>query len=208
MALPGHSPQSARARRPGPEGSIPGRRGHGAPDLPGHAPLLRPPCPRRPTVVVFEDVHWLDGSSASLLEHLLPLTREAPLLFCLVSRPEAESALTRLRELTRSEYAARLTEIDLRPLSPEESALLVRNLAKLDDYPRVSGTPSMQKPRATPSSWKRWSAAFSTWSVLSEMKFERPLQGDREGDRDRHPRYDPGRDRSSSWPASTAWMKT
>ena len=57
----------------------------------------------RPTVVVVEDVHWLDGSSASLLEHLLPLTREAPLLFCLISRPEteADTALARLQELAQ-----------------------------------------------------------------------------------------------------------
>ncbi len=91
----------------------------------------------RPTVVVVEDVHWLDGSSASLLEHLLPLTREAPLLFCLISRPqtEADTALARLQELAREQYADRVTEIALRPLSPEESTLLVRNLVQLDDLP-------------------------------------------------------------------------
>ena len=53
----------------------------------------------RPTVVVFEDVHWLDGSSAALLAHLLPLTREVPLLFLFAARPETDSPLTGLREL-------------------------------------------------------------------------------------------------------------
>ena len=89
----------------------------------------------RPIVVVFEDVHWLDGSSAALLEHLLPLTKESPILFWFVSRPEAESVLTRLQELSRSEYSERLTEITVEPLSPEESARLACNLVNLDDLP-------------------------------------------------------------------------
>ncbi len=90
---------------------------------------------KRPTVVVFEDVHWLDGSTATLLEHLLPLSGEVPILFCLVSRPETETALAGLRELVHGEHADRLTEIALRPLSPEESVALVRNLAHLDELP-------------------------------------------------------------------------
>jgi class 3 adenylate cyclase/tetratricopeptide (TPR) repeat protein len=89
----------------------------------------------RPTVVVFEDVHWLDGSSAALLQHLLPLTREVPLLFLFAARPETDSPLTGLRELLLAEYADRLTEIALKPLSSEESTTLVRNLAHLDDLP-------------------------------------------------------------------------
>ena len=104
----------------------------------------------RPTVVVFEDVHWLDGSSAALLEHLLPLTLREPILFFLVSRPEADSALTRLRELVRSEYADHLIEIALRPLSCEESATLVRNLAHLDELPGRLRDPILAKAEGNP----------------------------------------------------------
>ncbi len=90
---------------------------------------------RRPTVVAFEDVHWLDGSTASLLEHLLPLSGEVPILFLLVSRPETETAGGGLRELLHREHPDRLTEIALKPLSPEESMALLRNLAHLDELP-------------------------------------------------------------------------
>jgi class 3 adenylate cyclase/tetratricopeptide (TPR) repeat protein len=90
---------------------------------------------RRPTVVVFEDVHWLDGSTASLLEHLLPLTIDAPILYCLVARPETETALAGLRELSHSEHAERLTEIALAPLSAEESAVLICSLVHLEELP-------------------------------------------------------------------------
>ncbi len=90
---------------------------------------------RRPTVIVFEDLHWLDASTELLLEHLLPLIAEVPILFCLVSRPEPQTAYSRLRELVFTEYAGRLTEIVLGPLSEEESAVLVRNLVSLEELP-------------------------------------------------------------------------
>ena len=143
-----------------PEGEVPRRRGHGPPDLPGDPPLLRPP---RPGAAHGGGLRGrpLAGRLLSrlLLEHLLPLTGEVPILFFLVSRPEPDSALTRLRELVHSEYADRLTEIALKPLSAEESATLVRNLVapgRASGPPRI---PSSGRPRATPSSWKRWSAA-------------------------------------------------
>ena len=89
----------------------------------------------QPTVVVFEDLHWMDGSSAALLEHLLPLTREGRLLFCLVSRLETESALRPLQALIHDEYPERLTEISLEPLSAQQTTTLARNLVQLDDLP-------------------------------------------------------------------------
>ena len=89
----------------------------------------------RPLVVAFEDVHWLDASSAALLEHLLPLIDELPLLVCCVARPEPETALTQIEQLARTAYAERATEIALQPLSPAQSETLVRNLVDLDDLP-------------------------------------------------------------------------
>ena len=56
----------------------------------------------RPLVLVFEDLHWLDASSAALLEHLLPLIDELPLLVCCVARPELGTALTQIEQLART----------------------------------------------------------------------------------------------------------
>ena len=113
----------------------------------------------RPQVVVFEDVHWLDGSSAALLEHLLPLAGELPLLFCCVSRPEEDSALTRLQELAHAQYAERLTEIALQPLSPAESTTLVKSLAPVEELPAQLRDTILARPAATPSSSRRSCAA-------------------------------------------------
>lgn len=87
----------------------------------------------RPLVVVFEDVHWLDQSSAALLEHLLPLVRDLPLLICCVGRPEPQSPMARWLEVAARYYADFHTKIALTPLSPSESTRLIRNLLKVDD---------------------------------------------------------------------------
>ncbi|MBI4636203.1 MAG: AAA family ATPase [Candidatus Rokubacteria bacterium] len=90
---------------------------------------------RRPLVLVFEDLHWIDRSSAELLEHLLPLTEEVPLLVCGVGRPEGESPVGRLREIAARDHGGRYTELALAPLSPAESERLVTNLLEREDLP-------------------------------------------------------------------------
>ena len=41
-----------------------------------------------PLVLVCEDIHWSDPSSADLLVRLLPLVRESRVLVCFTTRPE------------------------------------------------------------------------------------------------------------------------
>ncbi|MBI2492368.1 MAG: tetratricopeptide repeat protein, partial [Candidatus Rokubacteria bacterium] len=82
----------------------------------------------RPVVLVFEDLHWADRSSTELIEHLLPLVETGPLLLCGIGRPERESPAGRLRQLARTGYADRYTEVVLAPLPPAPSAVLLDNL--------------------------------------------------------------------------------
>ena len=86
-------------------------------------------------VLIFDDLHWTDTSSASLLEHLLPLTERVPLLLCGLSRLDPETLGIRLFETARSQYEDRLTVIELAPLSPDDSSHLVQNLLEIDDLP-------------------------------------------------------------------------
>lgn len=81
----------------------------------------------RSLVLVFEDCHWIDASSAALLERLLSLVETAPLLLCIVARPEMERSL-----LDPGQMAARLAgnygEIRLASLEKEASRHLVVEL--------------------------------------------------------------------------------
>ncbi len=74
----------------------------------------------RPTVVVFEDVHWLDGSSAALLEHLLPLTRRCP-SSSVWSAARGRTPPSPGCRACQGDYADRLTEIALGPSPPRRA---------------------------------------------------------------------------------------
>lgn len=87
----------------------------------------------RPLVLVFEDLHWIDESSAHLLEHLLPLVERAPILFCLSSRPEVDSFTAKLRTQVGANFGDRHTELILQPLSAETSRQMLGNLAPIEN---------------------------------------------------------------------------
>lgn len=90
----------------------------------------------RPLVLIFEDWHWADGSSAALLEHLLPLTETEPLGIYVSSRSdESESAMGRLRERAERDHPKRLLTVRLAPLPVAQSEELVRNLLASGQIP-------------------------------------------------------------------------
>ncbi|MGC9346618.1 MAG: AAA family ATPase, partial [Anaerolineae bacterium] len=83
---------------------------------------------QEPLALVLEDVHWADEASLALLEHLLALTDRVPLLIFVTLRPIRDHGCWRIREAMLRDYSHRLTDVWLRPLSPEESGTLVRRL--------------------------------------------------------------------------------
>ena len=81
-----------------------------------------------PLVLVFEDVHWLDVSSARMLEHLLPTACAEPLLFCVVSRDDPDSCVRRLLHTAARCLEDRCVELALSPLRPGVTEELVHAL--------------------------------------------------------------------------------
>jgi len=82
-----------------------------------------------PLTVVFEDIHWAEPALLDLIEDLTEWTR-APLFLLCMARPE-------LREL-RPGWGGGLmnaSAIRLEPLTPEESARLIRELLAIDALP-------------------------------------------------------------------------
>jgi adenylate cyclase len=88
--------------------------------------LLRRLSQQRPTLLVMEDLHWADGSSLELIEHLLPVVRQVPLGIVGVLRP-GEGAIPWWPKLTEA-YADRLTHIELAALARESTVTLVDEL--------------------------------------------------------------------------------
>jgi class 3 adenylate cyclase/tetratricopeptide (TPR) repeat protein len=82
----------------------------------------------RPTVVVFDDMHWSDSASIELLLQLIPLTEEIPLVLLCAMRSERNSPAWQIKVDADEIYHHRYTELSLRPLSEEESNELVNRL--------------------------------------------------------------------------------
>ncbi|MGH7786006.1 MAG: ATP-binding protein [Candidatus Binatia bacterium] len=89
----------------------------------------------RPLVLFFEDVHWADRSSVQLIEQLMRLVGERPILFLLAFRPEHIETGQRLLSVARSQYPLQQRVVRLQPLNPAQSAQLVRNLLRSEHLP-------------------------------------------------------------------------
>ncbi|HLY87131.1 MAG TPA: ABC transporter substrate-binding protein [Gaiellaceae bacterium] len=82
-----------------------------------------------PLVLAFEDLHWADATSVLLLEQLLSLAEDAPVLLVLSLRPERDHPAWGLREHAAREFPHLLREIDLGPLVDTDGELLAALVA-------------------------------------------------------------------------------
>jgi class 3 adenylate cyclase/tetratricopeptide (TPR) repeat protein len=78
-----------------------------------------------PTLLVFEDTHWMDEASTALLRHLSARPGPRPWLLCATRRPEGASVI--------DEAAANGTLLALEPLPPDQAGELA--LASAADAP-------------------------------------------------------------------------
>jgi tetratricopeptide (TPR) repeat protein len=90
---------------------------------------------RSPLVLVLEDLHWSDRASIAALDNLLPLAEEHPVLYILVARPDTDAPCWALRQKIETLLAHVHTDVDLRPLSPEDSSGLAMKLLETDHLP-------------------------------------------------------------------------
>jgi ABC-type transport system substrate-binding protein/class 3 adenylate cyclase len=82
-----------------------------------------------PLCLVLDDLHWADGSTLDLLEHLLAVTDEAAICLFLLYRTEREHRSWRLGERARQRYPHRYREIELRALPPDAARSLAASAA-------------------------------------------------------------------------------
>ena len=89
---------------------------------------------QRPTIIALDDLHWADEASLALVQDLLEVTVNAPLMFCLLFRPRRDKGCWRLRDKAVSEFPHRHTEIALKPLPEEQSIALLGKLLPGADF--------------------------------------------------------------------------
>ncbi|HEV7735452.1 MAG TPA: adenylate/guanylate cyclase domain-containing protein [Candidatus Binatia bacterium] len=88
-----------------------------------------------PLVLVFEDLHWADASSIELLDGLIRLIGEHPILFILVYRPDHRGSTSRLLNGLPARLGSSLFDVVLTPLGSKQSDELIQNLLRIPDMP-------------------------------------------------------------------------
>lgn len=112
--------------------------------------LLRNLAAAQPLVIILEDLHWADASSADLLIELLMLSSSSPILFCLVTRQEIDSIGWRVAMAAREKIGPRLVRIKLENLDELESQSLVKQLLEIDEIPDVICAMVIDKSEGNP----------------------------------------------------------
>ncbi len=104
----------------------------------------------RPTVLVFDDMHWADAASIDLLRELLPLTGEIGLVLICAFRAERQAPAWQIKKVADEEYRHRYTEVSLRPLSDSESNELVNRLLAIPEIPDSLRASILEKSDGNP----------------------------------------------------------
>jgi class 3 adenylate cyclase/predicted ATPase len=112
--------------------------------------LLRAASAVRPLVIVMDDLHWADQSSIELLEALLRLCEEHPILFLNLFRRGAEGTSERIRAAAHERHPDRCVEIELRPLDASATRSLLNNLFRQGDIPHATRHLIEQKAQGNP----------------------------------------------------------
>lgn len=88
-----------------------------------------------PTVLLIEDLHWIDAASLDLLHAATQTTDLAPVLVLVTMRPDADSPAWDYALDVARNYRHRQDEIRLEALDPDAAERLTRNLLDLAELP-------------------------------------------------------------------------
>jgi class 3 adenylate cyclase len=90
----------------------------------------------KPTVLVFEDMHWADPSTLEALGQLLAITDRVPLMILMIMRIDRDHGSWQLKLKAETDFGHRYREIHLKRLSLPESDQLVNNLLEIAELPK------------------------------------------------------------------------
>ncbi len=93
---------------------------------------------KKDLVLILDDFHWADDLSRDTLSSLIPIIHQAPVLFCVMTRPQPETPFNVKILPTGEDLAAPLSlTLEVPPLSTEDSRALLGHLINLDNLPEA-----------------------------------------------------------------------
>jgi class 3 adenylate cyclase/energy-coupling factor transporter ATP-binding protein EcfA2 len=94
--------------------------------------FVRSRAGQQPLVLVWEDLHWCDPSSWQVLEKVLPLSHEVPLLVLCAARTE-DNRVSELFQRESDGFVRRI--VRLSALTRDESGSLIQQLLRIENFP-------------------------------------------------------------------------
>ncbi|MHA2091664.1 MAG: ATP-binding protein, partial [Candidatus Kariarchaeaceae archaeon] len=87
---------------------------------------------KNPTIIILDDIHWVDQTSFELTHSLFEVCNQNKLALILLFRPRKDEISWKLHEMAEREYDHRYTRIKLSPLDEDNARFLVFNLLKIE----------------------------------------------------------------------------
>lgn len=97
--------------------------------------LIRAEAGQRPVVLILEDLHWADNGSLELINSLIDITLNNPIVIVAVSRTFTEPKLREITERAADQLRLRFTDITLKNLTPDQSDRLLSKLLAIYNMP-------------------------------------------------------------------------
>ncbi|MBI5028897.1 MAG: AAA family ATPase [Chloroflexi bacterium] len=105
---------------------------------------------QQPLILQFEDLHWADSVSLDLLDQLMRLPSQSPVMILALFRPQKNEPSWRFHETALRDHAHRYTPIALEPLDEASSRQLVANLLEIEDLPEQVRLLILKKAEGNP----------------------------------------------------------
>ncbi len=105
---------------------------------------------KTPLAIVFDDLHWMDEASLTLLSNLVDLVENNPVLFLCLTRPERDTPAWDFTQRLQRELPACSRQIELQPFSSETTNTLLVNLLGPRDLPKSLYDQIIQKAEGNP----------------------------------------------------------
>lgn len=80
----------------------------------------------QPTIIAIDDLHWADEASIIMLEDLLQISDQAPVMFYFIFRPMRDSHAWQLRDHIETQYPHRHIDVPIAPLMETDTMKLLQ----------------------------------------------------------------------------------